>query len=228
VSALSRLQDDPGRFKNYFLKAYSLVLALTIPVTTACACFAEDIIIVVLGLQWTNAAGVFTILAPTIVAFGVLNPMVWLLFSTGRVSRSLHMALVIAPTVILGYVLGLPYGPLGVALGYSAAMTILIAPMVAWGLRDTGITIREYVAVLGPPFLSSLCAAAVGLLVSQFTADRLPAPQRLSLEVAALSVTYALVLLSLGGQRTFYFELARDLMSSWTRQNGSLSRSDDA
>ncbi|HET9384232.1 MAG TPA: lipopolysaccharide biosynthesis protein [Gemmatimonadales bacterium] len=219
VSALSRLQDDPGRFKNYFLRAYSLVLAMTIPVTTACACFAEDIIVVVLGQQWTNAAGVFTILAPTIVAFGVLNPMVWLLFSTGRVSRSLHMALVIAPTVILGYVIGLPYGPLGVALGYSAAMTILIAPMITWGLRDTGITVRGYVAVLGPPFLSSLCGAAVGLVVGRLIADALPAPQRLALEVGVLSVTYVIVLLSVGGQRSFYYDLARDLLTSWRRQD---------
>ena len=29
-SALSRLQDDPPRMKSYFLKGYSLVLAMTI------------------------------------------------------------------------------------------------------------------------------------------------------------------------------------------------------
>jgi hypothetical protein len=32
-SALSRLQDDPIRLKNYFLKGLSLVLGLTLPVT---------------------------------------------------------------------------------------------------------------------------------------------------------------------------------------------------
>jgi PST family polysaccharide transporter len=218
VSALSRLQSDPGRLKNYFLKAYSLVLALTIPVTTACACFSEDMVIVVLGPQWADTAGIFMVLTPTIVAFGILNPLAWLLFATGRASRSLRMALVIAPAVILGYVLGLSRGPLGVAVGYSTAMTLLIIPMIAWGIRDTGITFREHIAVVIPPFLSSLCAAIPGLIVRHFTADAFSAPQRLALEVAALSVTYALVLLSFGGQRTFYNDLLRDLRGSGKAQ----------
>ena len=48
-SALSRLQDDPRRLKSYFLKGYSLVLTLTLPITIACACFADDIVFVLLG-----------------------------------------------------------------------------------------------------------------------------------------------------------------------------------
>ena len=40
-SALSRLQDDPDRFKSYFLKGYSLILSLTLPITIACALFAR-------------------------------------------------------------------------------------------------------------------------------------------------------------------------------------------
>ena len=43
-SALSRLQDDPIRLKNYFLKGLSLVLGLTLPVTIACALFADDVV----------------------------------------------------------------------------------------------------------------------------------------------------------------------------------------
>ena len=45
-SALSRVRNDPPRFKNYFLKAYSLVLTLTIPITIAVALFASDLIAV--------------------------------------------------------------------------------------------------------------------------------------------------------------------------------------
>ena len=41
-SALSRIQNDRPRFRNYFLKGYSLVLAMTIPITIMCAFFADD------------------------------------------------------------------------------------------------------------------------------------------------------------------------------------------
>ena len=43
-SALSRVKNDPSRFKRYFLKGYSLVLALTLPITVVCALFADDVI----------------------------------------------------------------------------------------------------------------------------------------------------------------------------------------
>ena len=74
ISALSRLQDDERRFKGYFLKGYSLVLALTVPVTVACAVFADDIITVLLGAKWLEAIPIFRALAPTILAFALINP----------------------------------------------------------------------------------------------------------------------------------------------------------
>jgi len=65
-SALSRLQDDPARRRNYFLKGFSLVLGLTLPITIACAFFANDVVLVLLGAKWKDAAPIFRWLAPTI------------------------------------------------------------------------------------------------------------------------------------------------------------------
>src|SRR5215471_15851535 len=58
-SALSRLQHDLSRFKSYFLKGYSLVLGLTLPITVACAIFANDFVLVLLGPKWMEAAPIF-------------------------------------------------------------------------------------------------------------------------------------------------------------------------
>src|ERR1022692_2794566 len=103
-SALSRLQDDPIRLKRYFLTGYSVVLALTLPMTIACALFADDVILVVLGPKWSAAVPLFRLLAPTILVFAIVNPLFWLLSSLGLVERSLKMGLVIAPLMILSYV----------------------------------------------------------------------------------------------------------------------------
>ena len=59
--ALSQLQDDPNRFKRYFLKGYSLVLALTVPITIVCALFADDLIFVLLGPKWTECGRHFSL-----------------------------------------------------------------------------------------------------------------------------------------------------------------------
>src|SRR5439155_8460114 len=127
-SALSRLQNDPHRLKSYFLKGYSLVLALTLPITIACALFADDLVLVVLGPKWTAAAPIFRLLAPTILTFAIVNPLGWLISSLGMAARGLRMALVIAPIMIAGYIVGLPYGPKGVAFAYSTVMLLWVIP----------------------------------------------------------------------------------------------------
>ena len=62
-SALARLQDDPIRLRNYFLKGFSLVLGLTLPTTIACALFADDIVLFFLGPNWKDAAAIVRLLS---------------------------------------------------------------------------------------------------------------------------------------------------------------------
>ena len=85
--ALARTQDDPSRLKRYFLKGYSLVLALTIPTTIACALFADEIVYVLLGPKWKGATQIFRLLAPTMLVFAIANPIGWLLTSVGMVEE---------------------------------------------------------------------------------------------------------------------------------------------
>src|SRR6267143_3113007 len=167
-AALSRLQDDPNRLKNYFLKGYSLVLALTLPITIACALFANDIILIILGPKWIEAIPIFQLLSPTILVFALINPLWWLLFSIGLAGRSLKIALILAPLVIAAYVMGLPYGPTGVALAYSSVMTLCAVPLIAWGINGTMVSLRDLLQAASRPFLSAIVAAACAFAVQYF------------------------------------------------------------
>ena len=73
-SALSRLQNDPGRLKSYFLKCFLFMLGLTLPITIACALFADDFVYVLLGPKWQAATEIVRLLAPTIAVMAVLIP----------------------------------------------------------------------------------------------------------------------------------------------------------
>jgi len=95
-SALSRLQNDRVLRRRYFLKGFSLVLALTLPLTIGCEFFARDVVRVLLGAKWMEAVPVFRWLAPTILVFAIANPLSWLLTSSGQVERLMKMSLVIA------------------------------------------------------------------------------------------------------------------------------------
>jgi len=208
-SALSRVQGDPGRLRAYFLRGYSLVLALTLPITVACGLFADDIVAVLLGPKWKGAAQIFRLLAPTILVFAISNPLGWLLTSLGMVGRGLKIALVLAPLMIAGYVLGLPAGARGVALAYSATMLLWIVPIIAWAVRDTGISFRDIVLVVSRPLTSITVAAGIAFVSRLFYGHLLSVLPRLVLENAVLLCIYFAFLLFVAGQKALFEDLIR-------------------
>jgi PST family polysaccharide transporter len=210
-AALARIQDDPIRLRRYFLKGYSLVLALTLPITITCAIFANDLILVLLGPKWKDAVAIFRLLAPTILIFAIINPLGWLLLSIGMVGRSLKTAFVIAPLVISGYIVGLPYGPKGVALAYSTVMTAWVIPHIAWCVHGTVISVWDILRTVGRPLLSGLVAAAVALGMQMVYGHRFSALFRLALGGSVLLGTYLAMLLYVMGEKSVYTDLIRGL-----------------
>lgn len=210
-SSLARLQGTPHLMREYFLKGYSLVLSLTLPISFACGLFAEDLIYVVLGPKWTEAAIIFRLLAPIILIFSLINPLVWLMFAAGLVKRSLHISFVLGPLVICGYALGLPYGPKGVAIGYSTVMILWLLPQIAWCIHGTGISLRDIASTVKAPLLSALVAVPAPLAFQIWTQESSPPLIRLTLAGFAYGLIYVATLLFAMGQKGFYLGLLRGL-----------------
>ena len=220
-SALSRIKDDTLRLKSYFLKAYSLVVSFTLPITIAGVLFADDLIFVVLGPKWSDAAPIFRLLAPTILVYAMINPLWWLLASKGLVGRSLKIGLVLAPLVMASYVVGLPYGPKGVALAYSTIMTLWVIPHLAWCVHGTGVSLRDIMWTISRPLLSGIVAAtlagsAVFLLPGSF-----PPIGRLFLGVVVLLAAFVGMLFYVMGQKNFYLDIVRGLTTQVSHGEGS-------
>jgi PST family polysaccharide transporter len=213
-AALSRLQDDPNRLRNYFLKGYSLVVSLTVPITMFFALFAEDIILVVLGPKWMAAATVFRLLTPTVLIFGIINPLSWFAFSIGLHVRSLAIALVIAPLVITAYFIGLPYGPDGVAFAYSAAMTLWLVPHIYWCLYRTIISPGDLFRAIVRPFVSGIVAAGICYAAHYYVGQLQWPLVRLFLAGAIMGGVYLGMLMFVMGQKDFYLDLLKGLKST--------------
>jgi O-antigen/teichoic acid export membrane protein len=209
--ALSRLQNDPQRLRNYFLKGYGLFLSLVMPITMGFALCAEDIIQVFLGPKWGVAAQACQFLAPTIFTFALLNPLAWLLLSTGRAVRSLNIGLLIAPVVILGELAGLRYGPTGVAAGLSLATVLLVLPVILWATHKTPVTAVDTIKVIMRPFFSILIAAGSVLANWSFIYSLTLPLLRLIAANAILFGVYFVVFWFVMDQKAIYLPLLRDL-----------------
>lgn len=212
-SALSRLQDDPVRLRSYFLKGFSLVLGLTVPITIACGLFADDMVSVVLGPKWEDAATIVRLLAPTILIFAIINPLGWLLYSIGLVQRSLKIALVFAPLMITGCALGLPYGPKGVAFAYSAVMMLWVVPHVLWCVHRTPISFADILLTASRPLASGIVAGAGAFGIRLLCGPLVSPTLGLALESSVLFAVFVGALLIIGGQKSLYLDLLRGLRS---------------
>jgi O-antigen/teichoic acid export membrane protein len=211
IPALSRLQNDCERLRNYFLKGYGLFLSLVMPLTVSCALFAEDIVQFFLGAKWSAVVPLFRLLAPTILTLALVHPIGWLLLAIGRPARGLQIALVSAPVVILAYVLGLGNGPAGVAAGFSISTTLLVVPLLIWATRGTPVTAADMFKTLFRPFLSILAAAAATLLLWRFVNLSGSVFVRLCLCNLLFFGVYGVLLGFALGQKDLYLGLLREI-----------------
>jgi PST family polysaccharide transporter len=146
-------------------------------------------------------------MSPTVLTFALIDPWGSLLYATGQVGKSLRIALVIAPLVLGGYVIGLPYGPNGVALGFSATMVMWVLPHIAWCIKGTRISAHDVWLAVSRPFLAGIVAGTAALAVQWCLGPSLPPFARLILGGLGLFGAYAWVLLWVMGQKSFYADL---------------------
>jgi hypothetical protein len=151
------------------------------------------------------------LLAPTIVIFAIINPLGWFIFSIGLVARGVKAAPVLAAIMITGYIMGLPYGPKGIAFAYSAVLTLWVIPHILWCVYGTVISLRDVLLTVSRPLVSGILAGAFAfgtrLICGSFVS---PLP-RLVLETSVLFVAFFGALLLAAGQRSLYLDLFRGL-----------------
>jgi hypothetical protein len=150
-------------------------------------------------------------LAPGMLVLALINPFGWFLLATGHAARSLKIAFLIAPVLILGYLVGLGFGSTGVAAGFSVATVLLIVPIILWATHGTAITPGETIRVAMPPFLSILVGASAALASWSFLHLMAPGLLRLIAANTVFFGLYAVMLLFVMGQKSVYLSLLREI-----------------
>lgn len=222
VPGLCRLQGDPARYRAYFIKGFTAVVAFTLPVVGALAVFAEEAVLLLLGPQWMDSVDLFRLLAVAAVGGAIGNPTGWLMISSGHSDRYLKLALFISPLIILSFALGLPYGARGVAIGYSVIMTLLILPSYVYATRGTPVRIGDIFGAMLRPLAAGGVAAGAGCLFNILGREILPPIVRLILGVGITLAVYLVLLLVVFRQAGFYMSLVEALGIPGLRSIGGL------
>jgi O-antigen/teichoic acid export membrane protein len=208
-AALSRIQDDPRRYRSYFLKGYSVVVSLVVPILVFAAVFADDTVRVLLGAQWTDVSLIFQLLAPAALVLTVIEgPTFWLLHSLGMVGRSLRITCALTGVTLVACIAGIPHGATGIASAYSIALSLWLVPCLAWCVHGTPVRLSDLLHTTWGPLLGSAVASAVAFV----TVNNFSQPlERLLLGGVLMCCGYFAIVWFIFRQGDFYLGLVKDL-----------------
>jgi O-antigen/teichoic acid export membrane protein len=164
IAGLSRLQDQPERYRRYHGRALLPPVLLGMPGVAFLFVVADDLVATLLGGQWTAVVPLFRALAP-LAFLGTFNAATaWVVVSAGLAQRQLRWALFSAAVRLAALLAAAPSGLLAVALALSGATLALRPLAIAYCLRGSPLGPADVYRVLWRPALASLgSAAALGV-----------------------------------------------------------------
>lgn len=196
LPTLSRLQNDPARFRRFYLAALALLAFVTVPIVAFAFADTRNFILVFLGGQWVEAVPIFQWLAPA-GALGAINVAPgWLCMALGRSKRQFLWALISAPVMVTAFAVSVQFGVVAVAASFSIGWSALFAVFIVMACHDSPVRAADVGRVLMPPLLAALAGVAGVYAVADLT-EGLAAPVALVAHLPCFGVCYLAVWLVL-------------------------------
>jgi O-antigen/teichoic acid export membrane protein len=152
----SRLAEDRTRLARGLIKVTELLAFATIPAMLLIAVASPQLIEVVLGHEWAATAPVLTILAVAGARETVFSVTQSLMRAKGAGKLVLRYEFVATGTQLTGIIVGLQFGLVGVALGFTIAGFLLSPVMLIIQRRLSGARIKILVGRMLRPLHASM------------------------------------------------------------------------
>ena len=130
VPALSRVQTEPERYRRTFLRVYEALALVSFLFTGILLALARPLTLVVLGPKWEQAIPIFAGFTIAAIWVPLTGASTWLFQTQGRGKDWLFASLLCSTITIAAFIVGLPFGPVGLAIAYSTAGLLFGTPAV--------------------------------------------------------------------------------------------------
>jgi PST family polysaccharide transporter len=135
---LSRLQRDPERYRRSFMHVYQTLALVTISFAAMCLVLARPLVLVVLGPKWLGVIPLFAAFSVAAVSWPLGEAAGWLFQSQGRGQEQLVNHTLGGAVTLASYVIGLHWGPLGVAVLLAITSIAIRLPIVYYFVGRSG------------------------------------------------------------------------------------------
>jgi PST family polysaccharide transporter len=200
VPTLSRLQDDPERFRRFYRRGVEIIGAVTLPAVVASVVMAEELILTVLGDQWRDSVPIFLALAPAALLASLNVVTSWAYVPLGRTGRQFRWHVVRAACLLAGFAIGLQWGAVGVAAALSIVNVTLRVPGILYCFHGTFLRLRDVGAAVWRSAAAATLAAAATRALTLAVDSQTPAVA-LVVGLACFGLTYPILWITIPGGR---------------------------
>src|SRR5579871_83666 len=166
VPALRRIADDEPTYRRFLLESFSMHSFLGMGLGACLTLVGNDVVLVLLGPKWTEAGKIFTFFAPGIGAVFLYGPWGWIPLSIGRAERYSRWGVVELTVTALLFLLGLRWGPKGLAAAWSASYWLLALPATWYAGRPIHFGIAPVIGVVWKYVLAAIVAGYACSLIT--------------------------------------------------------------
>jgi O-antigen/teichoic acid export membrane protein len=123
--AFARLQDEPARIADIWVRVVRLVGMISIPALLGLIVVAPDFVVVVLGEKWSPAIPLIQVLAWVGLIQSLQSISTDVLQARGNTRTIFRFSLFFCTAHVIAFVIGLQWGVVGVAVAYAISSTLV-------------------------------------------------------------------------------------------------------
>ena len=168
LPVLSKLQHEPDAYRRLYMNLVSQLLLITWPGILCAIVFGPALIATLLGPQWAGSAAIFLPLAIVALVQMVNNPSGLLFITQGRSGHYAKWGIIGGATSVASFVIGLPFGAVGVATAYAAAEYIRTPFLWRYATRQGPVGIKDVLAATLPA-IGAAFATLLGLIMLRYS-----------------------------------------------------------
>jgi O-antigen/teichoic acid export membrane protein len=130
------LQHDPEKYRRYYRKLLSILSLFTMPLVVFLAVYAEPFVRLALGDRWIEATPIFQVLTIAALLRPAATTAGGVMLTCGHSRRFFWLGLSTSVALVLFFVAGIPWGPVGIAWAHVWSIYLLLVPKALLELQE--------------------------------------------------------------------------------------------
>ncbi|WP_354256510.1 lipopolysaccharide biosynthesis protein [Bradyrhizobium sp. F1.13.3] len=163
VPLLSRITNDAAKYRSTYAETASLMMLVAHPGILFAVICAPQLIGLLYGEQWILSAPIFQWLGIAGLHQIMTSTTGWLFLSQGRGRELFRLGVYVAAITLSSFLIGLPWGAVGVAASYTIANYIALVPVIlVFAGRSGPVSSKDLIVIILP---HGLAAALTGMFL---------------------------------------------------------------